>query len=133
MADRFAIIAATIEAEFAKPYVYGEADCFFLGCRMADALDQSLGLAAHYAETYSTLLGANKALRKRGFKTLADLFASHLEGCAPAEAQLGDIVILQLGKMQHVGVCLGNRFVTKTDAGRSDHLLGDVIAAFRVG
>jgi len=133
VADRFAIVAATVQAEFAKPYVYGEADCFFLGLRMVDALDPSLRLVEHYAATYATLLGANKALRKRGFKTLADLFASHLEPCVPAEARLGDIVILQLGKMQHVGICLGNRFVTKTDAGRSDHLLGDVIAAFRVG
>lgn len=133
MVDRFAIVATTISAEFAKPYVYGASDCFFLGLRMADALDPSLDLVVRYSDTYSTLLGANKALRKRGFSSLADLFGSHLETCGAAEARTGDIVILQLGKMQHVGICLANRFVTKTDAGRSDHLIGDVVAAFRAG
>ncbi|UVK45377.1 hypothetical protein BPNPMPFG_000907 [Mesorhizobium sp. AR07] len=133
MADRFQIVDATLKAELAKPYVEGESDCFFLGNQMADALDPTLGLVKLYWRAYSTLLGAQKALRKRGHKTLADLYATHLTPCAPAEAQLGDIVILQLADGQHVGICLGMRFVTKTSAGRSDHSIADCVAAFETG
>ncbi|PLU11878.1 hypothetical protein BMJ30_28640, partial [Sinorhizobium medicae] len=43
-------------------------------------------------------------------------------------------VILHLADgAEHVGVCLGARFVTKTERGRSDHGLADVIAAFHLG
>ncbi|SDA39086.1 DUF6950 family protein [Mesorhizobium qingshengii] len=133
MANRFQTVDATLRAELAKPYVEGESDCFFLGCRMADALDPALGLVKKYWRAYTTILGAQKALRKRGHKTLADLFSTHLTACAPAEAQLGDIVILQLVDGQHVGICLGIRFVTKTSAGRSYHFVADCVAAFRTG
>lgn len=133
MASRFQIVDSTLKAELAKPYTEGESDCFFLGCQMADALDPSLGLVKLYWRTYTTILGAQKALRKRGHKTLADLFATHLAPCAPAEAQFGDIAILQLVDGQHVGICLGMRFVTKTAAGRSFHSVADCVAAFRTG
>jgi len=133
VASRFQITAATLAAELAKPYVYGESDCFFLGCRMADALDPTLGLVDRYWHSYSTLLGAQKALRKHGFETLSDLFGSHLEPCAPAEARLGDIAVLQLDRGQHVAVCLDTRFTTRTEVGRSDHPLTAVVAAFRTG
>lgn len=133
MANRFQIVDATIRAELAKPYVEGESDCFFLGCQMADALNPALGLVKKYWHAYTTILGAQKALRKRGHKSLADLFRTHLTACAPAEAQLGDIVILQLADGQHVGICLGIRFVTKTSAGRSYHFVADCVAAFRTG
>lgn len=140
MADRFRIVSQTLAAELARPYIHGESDCFFLGCRVADALDMphgALNLVERYGGAYSTLLGAQRALRKHGFATLAELFASHLPACAPAEARLGDIVILDLtigGKRgQHVGVCLGARFVTRSERGRSDHGVGDCVAAFRTG
>ncbi|TPL49082.1 hypothetical protein FJ937_16485 [Mesorhizobium sp. B2-4-4] len=133
MANRFQIIDATLKAEFAKPYVEGESDCFFLGCQMVDALDPRLGLVKLYWRAYTTLPGAQKALRKRGHKSLADLYATHLKACAPAEAQLGDVVILQLADGQHVGICLGMRFVTKTRAGRSYHSVADCVAAFETG
>lgn len=133
MANRFRIVQATIEAELARPYVYGESDCFFLGCRMADALDDRLRLIETYWRSYSTLMGAQRALRRRGFKDLPDLYASHLPACAPAAAALGDIAVLQFQRGQHVAICLGQRFLTRTETGRSFHELGDVIAAFRTG
>lgn len=120
-----------IEAELAKPYAYGTADCFFFGCRIADAFDPVRELAKTYAGSYRTLMGAQKALRKRGFNSLAELFAMHLEPCAPSQAQTGDIVILQLADGEHVGVCVSGRFITKTERGRSDHGLNTVKAAFR--
>ena len=120
-----------IEAELAKPYAYGTADCFFFGCRIADAFDPVRELAKTYSGAYRTLMGAQKALRKRGFTSIAELLAVHLEPCAPAECRLGDLVVLQLADGEHVGVCAGTRFITKTERGRADHDLSAVKAAFR--
>lgn len=132
MADRFATVDATLRAELAKPYAYGRGDCFFLGIAMIDALTGS-DLRSTYDRAYSTLLGAQRALRRRGHKALADLFAKHLEPIAPAMAQLGDLVILSLADGDHVGICLGARFVTKTERGREFHPLDACSAAFRIG
>lgn len=134
MADRFETVRDTLAAELAKPYTYGDSDCFFLGCQMADALDPKLGLVEKYHGSYSSLRGAQTALRRRKCKSIAELFARDLEPCGPAEARLGDLVILHLEDgAEHVGICLGARFVTKTEQGRSDHTLFDCIAAFRCG
>jgi hypothetical protein len=134
VASRFEIVSAAIDVEMAKPYAHWpHADCFFFGCRVADALDPLLGLERAYSGTYRTLLGAQKALRKRGFKSLTELFAAHLAPCAPAEARIGDIGIVHLADGDHVSVCVGMRFLTKTARGRSFHDLADCTAAFRVG
>lgn len=133
MASRFEIVSATLSAELAAPYIDGAGDCFCMGCRVADALDPSLGLAALYVGRYTTLKGAHRALRREGCKCLADLFSRHLAPCGPAEARLGDLVVMRFDSAEHVGICVGRRFVTKTERGRSDRDLGDVIAAFRVG
>ena len=133
MANRFQIVDATLKAELRKPYVYGQADCFFLGCQMADALSPKLGLVKRYSGSYSTLAGAQRALRRRKCKSLAELFKRHLAPCAPAEARIGDLVIIGLAGVEHVGICLGTRFVTKTERGRADYALSDCIAAFRLG
>lgn len=131
---RFEIVKSVIDAEMAKPYSHKPAaDCFFFGCRVADALDATLGLEAKYLDSYSTLRGAQRALRRRGHKSLSDLFATHLAPCAPAEARIGDIGVLQLQDGEHVGVCIGMKFITKTSRGRAFHDLADCKAAFRVG
>lgn len=128
---RFEIVAPVIEDELAKPYAYGAADCFLLGCRVADALDPARKMVATYQGAYSTLLGAQRALHKRGFTSLAGFFASHLASCSPAEAQMGDLAVLQLPDGEHVGVCIGASFVTKTERGRTLFAIGAVKAAFR--
>lgn len=132
MANRFQVVEATLRAELAKPYAYGRSDCFMLGIAMIDALTGS-DLRSIYDGCYSTLSGAQRALRRRGHKTLVTFFAAHLEPVAPATAQIGDVVVIRLSDGEHVGICLGVRFVTKTEHGRSSHTLGDCIAAFRVG
>lgn len=131
--SRFEIVKAVIDTEMAKPYSHKPAaDCFFFGCRVADALDPSLRLEAEYAGAYTTLRGAQTALRRRGYKSLSDLFSAHLTPCAPAEARIGDIGILKLKDGEHVGVCIGMKFITKTTRGRALHDLADCISAFRV-
>ena len=133
--NRFRIVEATLARELAKPYAYGSADCFMLGCAFVDALTGP-ALADKYRGAYRTLAGAQRALRRRGHTSPVSFFAAEL-GQQPqggAEARLGDLVILSLADgAEHVGVCLGARFVTKTERGRSDHGLADVIAAFDLG
>jgi len=102
-------------------------DCFFVGCRTADALDPKLLLVEKYVGSYSTLAGAQRALRRRKCKSLAELFARHLTPCAPAQAQLGDLVIINMGDGDHVGA----QFITKTVSGPSFHGLSECTAAFR--
>ncbi len=128
---RFEIVAPVIDAEMAKPYAYGVADCFFLGCQVADALGPARNMVGKYEGSYSTLLGAQRALRRRGFTSLVEFFASHLEQCSPAEAQAGDLAVLLLPDGEHVGICMGSRFVTKTERGRALLAIGAVKAAFR--
>ncbi|ANK73597.1 hypothetical protein FA04_13800 [Ensifer adhaerens] len=133
--DRFRIGSATLERELSTPYAYGPADCFHLGCAMADAL-HGTSLVEKYRGAYRTLKGAHIALRRRGFSNLVDFWSAELgqEPDGAASARYFDLVILRLADgAEHVGVCLGNRFTTKTERGRSDHGLSDVIATFHLG
>jgi hypothetical protein len=130
--SRFETVDATLKAELEKPYAFGIADCFFLGIAMLDALSGSDN-RGKFGKAYRTMAGAQRALRRRGHTSLVQLFETLAEPCAPAAARLGDIVILQLGPHEHVGICLGSRFITKTDKGASYHALADCIAAFRAG
>jgi hypothetical protein len=136
--NRFRIVESTLSGEVAKPYDYGKperSDCFMMGCALVDALE-GMVLAEKYRGVYNSLAGAQRALRKRGFKSLIDFWTVEL-GRPPAgaaEARFGDLVILRLDDgAEHVGVCLGTRFVTKTANGRADHGLAAVAAAFHIG
>lgn len=130
---RFETVKAVIDAEMATPYSHWpHADCFFFGCRVVDALDPTAEIEKAYKGSYKTLRGAQVALRRRGWKSLTELFSTHLEPCAPAEARVGDIGVLQLSDGEHVGVCVGSKFITKTSRGRAFHDLADCKAAFRV-
>ncbi|PSS59844.1 hypothetical protein C6558_36080 [Ensifer sp. NM-2] len=133
--NRFRIVEATLTRELSTPYAYGPADCFHLGCAMADAL-HGTSLVEKFHGAYRTLSGAQRALRRRGFSSLVDFFAAELgqEPAGGASARFGDLVILRLADgAEHVGICLGLRFITKTERGRSDHGLSDVIATFHLG
>jgi hypothetical protein len=133
--NRFRTVEALIHAELAKPYAYGEGDCFSLGCALVDALEGT-SLVKKYSKAYRTLAGAQKALRKRGFKSLVDFWAVELgrPSTGAADARFGDLVVLRLADgAEHVGVCVGSRFITKEPSGRTDHGIADVIACFHIG
>lgn len=131
MSTRFEIASPVIEAELAKPYVVGVSDCFVFGCRVADVFDPGRRMAERYAGTYTTLRGAQRVLRRHGYRSLEEGFADHLERCGPASARFGDLGIVHLEDGEHVAVFTGQRFLTKTPAGRSLHELTAVKTAFR--
>lgn len=136
--NRFRVVKAALARELATPYAYGDperSDCFMMGCALVDELE-GRSLVETYAGAYKTLAGAQRALRKRGFSSLTDFWTAELgrPPVAPAEAQFGDLAILKLSDgAEHVAVCLGTRFRTKTPNGASDHALAEVTAAFHIG
>lgn len=127
---RFEIAQPVIEAELALPYVIGKSDCFIMGLRIAAAFGHHAVLE-QYLGRYSTLKGAHRVMKRLGHASLATLMKDHFEPCAPAQCQFGDLVVIQMGPAEHLGVCAGARFVTKTSGGRSDCDLSYVTAAFR--
>jgi hypothetical protein len=133
--ERFRIGSGTLERELSTPYAYGPADCFHLGCAMSDAL-HGTSFIEEYRGAYKTLKGAHMALRRRGFSSLVEFWSAALgqDPDGAATARYFDLVILRLADgAEHVGVCLGSRFTTKTERGRSDHGLSDVVATFHLG
>lgn len=133
--NRFRKVEATLTAELAKPYAYGTADCFFMGLALIDALEGSQR-ARKFAGSYKTLAGAQRALRRRGHSSLVSFFSAELDRLVlgGAEACFGDLVILRLlDGAEHVAVCLGTRFRTKTPDGARDYALDTVVAAFHIG
>lgn len=134
---RFEIVSRVMAEELSKPYEYGVADCFLLGCRMVDALTGS-DLCGAYGKSYVTSTGAQKALRKQGCKSLTNFFADKigLEPVAPAFARIGDLAILELDhkgrKAEHVAIFNGRTFTTKTDIGSASYGFDAVKACFKV-
>ncbi|MBL4692498.1 MAG: hypothetical protein JKY92_04135 [Magnetovibrio sp.] len=132
--DRTALVLSIIEDELAKPYAYGQSDCFSLACRLVDGLTGSDHFET-YGSNYKTLKGAQRALRKQGHKSLVDFWTEHLTPVVPAMAQTGDLAILHFDGekrgQEHCAICVG-KFVTKTETGRALFPLSAVTAAFKV-
>lgn len=132
MTSRAATLRRVIDEEFAKPYVYGVSDCHILGCRVADAL-AGTELVKLSTGKYDSLAGAQVALKKAGYTSMTNFWEKHLERIPPATATIGDIVVIggNNPREHHVGVCLGPRFVSRNERGRTMHELDECVSAFR--
>ncbi len=134
---RLETVSRVMADELGKPYEYGKADCFMLGCRMIDALTGSAHCVT-YADRYDTLTGAQKALHKEGCKSLSQFFLKKigLETVTPAFCRVGDLAVLELdhnGRMaEHIAIFNGRTFTTKTEAGSASHGFDAVKVAFKV-
>ena len=135
--SRFEIVSRVMADELGKPYEYGKADCFMLGCQMIDALTGS-DHAGTYGGTYDTMAGAQRALRKQGCKSLSQFFLKKigLETVTPSFARIGDLAILELDhsgrKAEHVAIFNGRTFTTKTETGSASYGFDAVKACFKV-
>ena len=135
--SRFETVQATLQAEIAKPYAYGSADCFFTGLAMIDALNGT-DHVSDYRGRYKTLAGAQKALRADGHKSLVS-FMEALLGIriAPLQASIGDIGVIALpveGKKrlaEHVGIHDGRGWWVKTEDGVRKFDSAQATAAYR--
>lgn len=129
--SRFLIVRDVLRKELDGEYVFGSGDCFFMGAAVVDALTGS-SLVADHRGSYRTLKGAQRALKKLGYSSLVEYFSERLESKPPALAVVGDIAILDLDGSEHVAVCVGPAFVTKTAEGAQTHPLASCKAAFGV-
>ena len=91
MVRRVAAAQATLDEFLGKPFQWGRNDC----ARMIAAHLRRLGYKVQVPSkgSYATPRSALKALRARGFESMADAVdAVGLERIAPAQAVAGDIV-----------------------------------------
>lgn len=108
MVRRVAAAQATLDRFKNVPFAFGSNDC----ARMAVFHLRQLGHRPKIAKagTYSTLLGARRALARAGFATLADAIdAQGVFRIPPAAAIVGDLVMLPgVDDLGALGVALGN-------------------------
>lgn len=114
--SRVRIVTDIITAARAEPYAYGSNDCFFLGLKVIDAL-QGTGHVHAFAGSYTTLLGANRTLRRRGHKSVVTLYAELVEPIAWGSARIGDVAVVDSAGVEHVAVHGGQSWLSITAEG----------------
>jgi hypothetical protein len=100
-----------------RPFEWGKWDCCTgLACPAVHAiLDVDLG--APYRGTYSTALGALKALKKQGYDSLVDLAAANFQRQELCGA-VGDLAAIKTdGTGWSLGVVVGSRIAVLTPVG----------------
>ena len=120
---RVAAAQATLDEFKGKRFRFGESDCVRLVASHLRRLGYKVRLPAK--GSYASARSALKALRARGFDTLADaLDALGLERIAPAAAIVGDIVQGASGDaLGALGIVLGNERLV----GYHEHAPGAVV------
>ena len=90
-----------------QPFAWGRFDCAKMLAFHLRAMN--LSPASAKAGSYSTAIGARRALGRIGAKSLAELLDVRFARIAPAAALIGDIVSLpSTGKLDAIGIALGN-------------------------
>ncbi|WP_425087764.1 DUF6950 family protein [Stappia sp.] len=128
---RSATVAAIIKTARVEPYAYGTNDCFFLGLRVIDAL-QGTRHAKAFAGSYRTVIGAHKALRKRGHTSIVTLFAELVSETPWGQARIGDLAVVEVDGAEHVAVHGGQSWMSITEAGPRSWPLSAAKSAFKV-
>jgi hypothetical protein len=108
MVRRVAAAQATLDRFQGRPFAFGKDDC----ARMVVFHLRQLGFKPKIAKagSYSTLLGARRALARAGFATLADAVdAQGLFRIPPAAAVVGDLLMMPgVEDFGALAVALGN-------------------------
>src|SRR3546814_6108937 len=90
---RHAATEATLAKYRDQPFKWGRYDCARVIAHQAKKLGHKVSLAK--AGSYSSALGAKRALAKVGYATLSEALDAHLPRIAPASALLGDIIEIE--------------------------------------
>lgn len=108
MVRRVTAAQATLDRFKDRPFAFGKDDC----ARMAVFHLRRFGMKPRIAKagSYSTLLGARRALARAGFTSLADAVdAQGLLRTEPASAVVGDLLMLPgCDELGALAVALGN-------------------------
>jgi len=135
--DWRARMAALLARHQACAYAIGISDCFIMCAELADSMlgtPDEASIAAAHCGCYSTNKGALRRLRQAGFVTLSDWLAAQFTPIAPAMARVGDLgVARDAGGGEHLAVCIGTVWESKTAAGRTLFVVADMVSAGRVG
>ncbi len=98
---------ATLAQFEGRPFAWGKFDCAKMVAFHLRQLDQSPGAAK--AGSYSTAIGARRALTRLGVRTLAELLDRRFAQITPAATIVGDIIALpSVGPLDAIGIALGN-------------------------
>lgn len=128
---RSSTVAGIVKTARSEPYAYGVNDCFFLGLRVIDAL-QGTSHAKAFSGSYRTLVGAHKALRKRGHKSVVTLLEGLVESIPWGRACIGDLAVVEVDGAEHVAVHGGQSWLSITEAGPRSWPLHLAKRAFKV-
>jgi hypothetical protein len=124
--------AALLDAK-AQPFDWGDRDCA-LFC--ADCIKAMTGedIAADLRGTYSTAMGALKAIRSTGADDLVSLAANRMTEIHPARATSGDLMAMRAEETGWaLGICLGERVAVMSPTGFATVARSKAEKAFRVG
>jgi hypothetical protein len=119
-----------------KPFQFGRNDCWQMVRSHLRAMGRPVKQAAR-ASSYHSLLGAERQLRKFGYRSVIEVMDAHFPRIAPAAATLGDVVSLP-SEEGPGGLCIyvgnGRVFGYHQDAVGAEVLQPAVISsAWRVG
>lgn len=128
---RFEVVSNVLQTAISEPYKYGSNDCFFLGLKTIDALTGTQWVK-HYSGAYKTLLGANRALRRRGHASLVDLYRELVLPIAWGRSRIGDVAVIEVGGVEHIAVHGGQSWHSITEAGHIVWPLDHAKQAFEV-
>lgn len=120
-----------LEEAQSRPYVPGQNDCFMMAL---SHMDNQLGTSYldQYRGAYSTIIGANRALIKRGFRSLGDFIATLVPSQSVMNSRVGDIGIVRDGIGDHLCILCGTSWVTITDNGSKSYPLLSAHQSFKV-
>lgn len=129
-------LAAEMDRQRRDPFTWGTHDCA-LGLA-AGAVEAITGadLRVGWRSAYKTPAGALKALRAKGYESVADVVADLLPEIPPAFADVGDIGLIEdaTGPMgQALCVVDASGLIVMTEAGHGRRPREDMIRAFKVG
>ncbi|MEF2073476.1 DUF6950 family protein [Consotaella aegiceratis] len=123
-------LVRAIERHAAMPFAWGKSDCGYLAFDCIEAVTGADPFADF--RSYTTELGAARKLRRAGFETVEDLFASVLEDTPPTLAQRGDIGVIERGGQLAGCVFTSFGVAVKSDCGVSYEPITAVTRAFKV-
>lgn len=100
------LLAQFIESRRTTPFEWGKNDCCLF---VADALEAITGtdFADDYRGTYTTEIGAYRALKKHADGTIASAWSRYFDEIPPASMGRGDVALVEVDNEPACALCFG--------------------------
>ncbi|TPE47222.1 DUF6950 family protein [Amaricoccus solimangrovi] len=106
--DWRARLGCYVERVRRSPFAYGGLDCALFAAGAVAAMTGT-DLAAEFRDSYTTLTGGVRALRREGYMDHVDMARAHFAEIPPSLAQVGDLAVVQVEDGLALGVVQGAR------------------------